>query len=123
MKAFQERIDPARGATGFHDAEVNFVAFEDSGEVCWVSCRGYEPVLASRGIKEAAHGVEFAEVKSENLHLLSVREFGGWKNVTDRSHLAASRVRVASLVTKGSHPSHLRLTWIFFVEYRSSIEK
>ncbi len=39
-------------------------------------------MLASCGVKEAAHGVELAEVKSENVHVKSVREFGGWKNVT-----------------------------------------
>ena len=68
-----EVVDPARGAAGLHDDEVDFLAFEDGGEVSRVGCRGEEPVLASSGVKEAAHGVEFAEVKSENIHVTSPR--------------------------------------------------
>ena len=59
-------VDPARGATGFHHDEVNFLAFEDSGELGRIGFRGEESVLASCGVEKAAHGVEFAEV--ENLH-------------------------------------------------------
>jgi len=63
-----EVVDPARGATGFHDNEVNFFAFEDGREVVWIGGGVQIPVLACGGAEEAAHGIELAEVKSENVH-------------------------------------------------------
>ena len=75
-------VDPARGAAGFHDNEVNFLAFEGSGEVGRIGFCREESVLSCCGVKEAAHGVEFAEVKSENLHCV-VRSSVWWVEECD----------------------------------------
>ena len=41
------------------------------GKLSWVHGRGEELVLASSGVKQAAHGVEFAEVECENTLVMS----------------------------------------------------
>ncbi len=56
-------------ATGLHDDEVNLFAFEDGIEVCGIGRGGEKPGLTGSGVEKTAHGVEFAEVKSENLHV------------------------------------------------------
>ncbi len=68
-KRHREVIDPARRATGLHGDEVNLFAFEDRIEVSGIGRGGEKPGLTGSGIKEAAHGVEFAELKCENLHV------------------------------------------------------
>ena len=63
-----EIADPARRSTGLHDDEIDFVFFEECSEE--LSLRGdiKEGVLSGFGVKEAAHGIEFSEIESENLH-------------------------------------------------------
>ena len=61
-------IDPAPGAAGFHDDQVDFVFLEDGGQVVSVGSRVEELVFSSFGVEKAALGLEFAEVQSENFH-------------------------------------------------------
>jgi hypothetical protein len=61
-------VDPTRWPTGLHDHEVDFVFFEEGSEE--LSVRGCieKGVLSGFGVKEAAHGIEFSEIESENFH-------------------------------------------------------
>ncbi len=77
-----EVVDPARGTAGFHDDEIDLVVFEDSGEIVAVGCKVEENVFSGFGIEKAAHGIELAEVQSENFHDRFVLWVWGWKNVT-----------------------------------------
>ena len=62
--------------TSFHDDEVRWIFFEDSGQVVPVR-RGIDKlIIASYCVKIAAHGIEFAEIKSENFHSLVFLGFG-----------------------------------------------
>ncbi len=60
-------VDPTRGSAGFHDNEVRRIVFEDCGQVISVGRSVDKLMFASFCIKVAAHGIEFAEIKSENI--------------------------------------------------------
>lgn len=80
-------VDPARGPAGFHDDEIAAVFFEDRGEIVAIG-GGIEKGMFSRCcVEEAAHGIELAEVESENFHVDRVLVFGGRLNVTGRNDL------------------------------------
>ena len=61
-------VDPAGGAAGFHDDEVDFVRFKDRFEVTPLGGRVKERMLPRFRVKKAAHGIELAEIQSENFH-------------------------------------------------------
>ncbi len=65
-KADRKVIDPSGGSAGFHDNEIDFVFFEDSGEVIPIGCGVEKRVFPSFGVEKAAHGIELTEVESEN---------------------------------------------------------
>ncbi len=71
---------------------------------------GEKVILPGGGVIEAAHGVELAEVQSENVHLKPVRVHWVKRMWQSSYSLLRSRVRVASFNTNGSHPSNLGLT-------------
>jgi hypothetical protein len=69
---------------------------EDGRQVLAIGGGIEEGVASGFGIKEAAHGVEFSEVKSENVHRYQSLSLVGWMNVTDGTIPSRSRVRVTS---------------------------
>jgi hypothetical protein len=64
-----------------------------------------ERVFSSLGVKKAAHGIELAEVKSENSHGTWVLRVWGWNIVT---HCVPSAVMITGqsrqILFEGSHP-------------------
>ena len=57
-EADREIIDPSGGSAGFHDNKIDFVLFEDSGEVIPIGCGVEKRVFPSFGVEKAAHGIE-----------------------------------------------------------------
>ncbi len=68
--ALGQIVDPARRSAGFHDDEVDFVLREDRIQVPPLGSCIQECVFPSVRVKKAAHGIELAEIKSENFHLI-----------------------------------------------------
>lgn len=66
--ALGQIVDPAGRSAGLHDDEVDFVLFEDRVQVIPLGRCVQECVFPSFSVKKAAHGIEFAEIKSENFH-------------------------------------------------------
>ena len=67
-KAYGEVVDPARRTASFHDNEVAFSLLEKSCKVVSFGSSVDELMFARSGIINATHGIELAEVKSENDH-------------------------------------------------------
>ena len=70
MVALGQIVDPAGRSAGFHDDEVDFVLLEDRIQVTPLGRRIEEGMFPSFSVKKTAHGIEFAEIKSENFHWL-----------------------------------------------------
>jgi hypothetical protein len=107
-------IDPARGAASLHDDQIDLAFLEDSREIVSIGSRCEEFSLASFCIEKAAHRIELTEVKSENLHVLSVLEVWGGTNVTvvvcatqDHGSESPDFIRMAPTPNPG-------LTWILY---------
>ncbi len=62
-------------------------------------------VLASNGVKEAAHGVELAEVKSENVHVKSVPRVW-WVEECDKAVTSSSDHGSESPFLQQKAPTH-----------------
>ena len=71
-------VDPTGRPASFHDDQIDFVLvlLEDGGEVVSIGSGIEERMFASFGVIKAAHGIEFAEVESENLHDYSALGLG-----------------------------------------------
>ncbi len=67
-QALGQVANPPRGSTGFHDHEVDLLAFQHRREVIAFGRCVQEPVFPRLGVEKAAHGIEFAEIQSENVH-------------------------------------------------------
>jgi hypothetical protein len=75
--------------------------------------------FSSFRIEEAASGVEFAEVKRENLHVYLVLVFVGWSECDKQPQAAQITGPSRQLfLTNDSHPSNLGLTWILSSKWR-----
>jgi hypothetical protein len=61
-------VDPAGGTARFHDDEIAFGFLEERGEVGAFGGGVDELVFSRFGVVNAAHGIELAEVESENDH-------------------------------------------------------
>lgn len=70
-------IDPSRGATCFHNDDVDFVFFEEGVEVISFGGSVQKRVLSGFGVEKAAHGIELTEIQSENFQGMSLLGFGG----------------------------------------------
>ena len=73
---YRQIVDPSRWPTSLHHDQIDLFALENDGQVNRIGSGREKAVLASRSIKEAAHGVEFSEIQCENLlslYLLRVR--------------------------------------------------
>ena len=60
-------VDPSRWPTSLHHDQIDLFALENDGQVAEIGGGRKKPVLAHRGVKEAAHRVEFSEIQCENL--------------------------------------------------------
>ena len=65
---YRQIVDPSRCPTSLHHDQIDLFALENDGQVNRIGSGREKAVLASRSIKEAAHGVEFSEIQCENLH-------------------------------------------------------
>ncbi len=60
--------DPAAGAAGFHDDQVDRVVLEHSGQVAAGGGHQLKPGFLGIGVEKAAHRVELAQIDCENNH-------------------------------------------------------
>lgn len=89
-KALSQIVDPAGRTAGLHDDQVDFVFFEDGGEIISFGGGIEKGVFASFRIEKAAHGIEFTEVESENSH--GYCSLGLGSEIETDIHVSASRV-------------------------------
>ena len=67
ISSVNQIVHPPRRAARFHPAEIGFAFAKQTGKLFALDGDGGEPAFASRRVENAADGVEFAEVKCENL--------------------------------------------------------
>ena len=68
--ALGQIVDPAGRSAGFHDDEVDFVLLEDRLQVTPLGSCIQECAFPIFSVKKTAHGIEFAEIQSENFYWL-----------------------------------------------------